>query len=706
MPSFETLNFPVPADEKARLDALRRYEILDSAPEAIFDHVTRALAASLDVPTALISLVDENRQWFKSACGLDATETPRGIAFCAHAIMEDRPLIVPDATQDARFAANPLVAGPPFIRFYAGVPLRTAEGFNLGTLCIIDYRPRQPSEKEVGILSELARLVVDLFELRLRARHALRVEQTARRDAEQMTLEKSRQLTESHELFLQVSSLVPGVVYQFRIDPSGKMSFPYVSPSIKQLLGLDAQAVMADANLLLDIALPQDRPRLDASIVESHATLKPWNWEGRARNAEGEIKWIQGTSSPRRLDDGAVLWSGLILDQTLLHNTQEQLRQAQKMEAVGQLTGGVAHDFNNLLAVIRGNAELLGDSLEERNEHINAIERAVQRASDLTHRLLAFSRRQSLHPVSVDVGALIDGSLRLLRGSLGETVSLLPVVDPGCWQAFVDPGQLENAIVNLAINARDAMPNGGEVVISAANASLSAAAAAALAGTGEDEAIAAGDYVVVAVSDSGTGMTEAVRARAFEPFFTTKEVGKGSGLGLSMVYGFTRQSGGLATIESEPGVGTTIKLYLPRSAGAKERGAGANARNVPLGNGETVLLIEDDEAVRDLISAMLRSLGYVALSACDAREAEAVLSRPKGVDLILSDVVLPGGVSGPDFVTSLLPGNPKPAVVFMSGYPQSFLDKFTAQVSDDPGFLLKPFKREDLATALRKALAR
>ena len=284
-------------------------------------------------------------------------------------------------------------------------------------------------------------------------------------------------------------------------------------------------------------------------------------------------------------------------DITARHDAEERLRQAQKMEAVGQLTGGVAHDFNNLLAVILGNTELLSMQSDEPNLRLEAITRAATRGSELTQRLLAYSRQQPLRPQTIDLVELTDGMADMLARTLGETIEIKTRTPPGLWSASADPGQVENALLNLAINSRDAMPQGGKLTIDCMNVTLYQAYV-----TENPEALA-GDLVVLAVSDTGTGMSAEIQARVFEPFFMTKEVGQGSGLGLSMVYGFTKQSGGHVSIYSEEGRGTTASELAVEDTSPEVEAA------IPIGAGETVLVIEDDEDVRVLAADTLKGLG-------------------------------------------------------------------------------------------------
>jgi signal transduction histidine kinase len=396
--------------------------------------------------------------------------------------------------------------------------------------------------------------------------------------------------------------------------------------------------------------------------------------------------------------DGSIFGlGGIASDVTEHRQTEQRLRQAQKMEAVGQLTGGVAHDFNNLLAVIQGNAELLAIGGEPETSSTEAILRATQRGAELTQRLLSYSRRQSLHAKSIDLAELVGGLSDLLRRTLGATIEIETVVAPDLRPACADPGQLENALLNLTINARDAMPEGGKLTIECTNAVLEDEHSA------RDPDVSPGDYVVLAVSDTGTGMSKEVLAQVFEPFFTTKEVGQGSGLGLSMVYGFAKQSGGQVTLYSKPERGTTVKLYLPQADRAEARHESGAADEIERGHGERVLVIEDDAAVRDLTVTMLENLGYRVSDVGDAAAARSVLKGRDEIDLILSDVVLPGGMTGPQFIDEIRERTPDVKVVFMSGYPAEAA-KRADFVSAGGTLLNKPFRRGVLAKALRDAL--
>jgi PAS domain S-box-containing protein len=388
---------------------------------------------------------------------------------------------------------------------------------------------------------------------------------------------------------------------------------------------------------------------------------------------------------------------------------EELLRQSQKMEVVGQLTGGVAHDFNNLLTIILGGLEGIGRQIPALAESpaTSRITRArnialqgVHRAIALTDRLLAFSRQQPLSPTTIDANKLVAATCDLLRRTLGEAVSLETVLAGGLWRTHADPNQLENALLNLAVNARDAMPNGGKVTVETANCYLDEAYVAALA-----EPVKRGQYVMVAVADTGVGMDRATLERVFEPFFTTKDVGKGTGLGLSQVYGFVRQSEGHVRVYSELGEGTTVKIYLPRYFGEEVRSADLERPgDAPRAIGaETILVVEDDDALRAYTIEVLSELGYRIIAAPSAVAALDILDRGPQIDLLFTDVVMPGGVNGRQLADEAVRRRPGLRVLFTTGYTRNAIVHHGRL---DPGVQMigKPFSFDELGAKIRELL--
>jgi signal transduction histidine kinase/CheY-like chemotaxis protein len=392
----------------------------------------------------------------------------------------------------------------------------------------------------------------------------------------------------------------------------------------------------------------------------------------------------------------------VVMDVTARMRAEATVRQSQKMESIGHLTGGVAHDFNNLLQIISANLDLAVASGEAKGNSVlgqrlqNAMG-AVSRGSRLTGQLLAFARRQALEPRSVDMGRVIGDMTDMLRRTLGEQIEVEAVIAGGLWNTLADPNQVENAILNLAINARDAMPDGGKLTLEAANAYLDDAYAAL------HSEVTPGQYVMLAVSDTGSGMTSEVMTRVFEPFFTTKPEGKGTGLGLAQAYGFVKQSGGHIKIYSEVGEGTTVKIYLPRTRRAQDAADAAN-QQAALGGSERILVVEDDEGVRAAVVDMLTDLGYHVQRAENADAALKLLEGGAKVDLLFTDVVMPGPVTTRELTRRAQEMHPGLKILYTSGYTQNAI-VHNGRLDDDAFLLSKPYRKDELARKLRSVFA-
>jgi len=389
--------------------------------------------------------------------------------------------------------------------------------------------------------------------------------------------------------------------------------------------------------------------------------------------------------------------------QQQLVTVKEQLYQAQKMEAVGQLTGGIAHDFNNLLAIIVGSLDLIAERLQDDKETRKFAERAIAaglRGGEMTRKLLAFSRRQVLETKTVDFNAVIRGTMEMLRRSLGEKIEISVRASSILWSVDTDQAQLESALVNLAVNARDSMPSGGQLTIETENSHLDKRYAA------RNPDVAPGDYVMLSVTDTGTGILAENLDRVIEPFFTTKEVGKGSGLGLSMIYGFARQSGGHFKLHSVFGQGTTARLYLPRGSQGETPALAADAQGIHADTGELILVVDDSEDVRSVVVAQLRALGYRTLEAPDGTSAITLLKSTPKVDLLFTDMVMPGGMSGIQLGDAVRQLYPAIGILYTSG----FTDELLRNGSDRPlagvHLLMKPYRKHELARTVREALPR
>ncbi len=480
-------------------------------------------------------------------------------------------------------------------------------------------------------------------------------------------------------------------------DPTGAVRL--VNPSFTRVFGYTEPEVLGESMACLFENTESWMSFLDAGTAAKQSDAKPHT--ARFRRKTGEL-------FPAETLGGAIVGSSgsavgrlvLIHDATAERQQEAILLQAQRMEAVGQLTGGVAHDFNNLLTVILGNLELLEPKLKDELSRSLAGEarEAAEMGARLTDRLLTFARRQRLEMQSLNLNEFVLGLTELLRRTIGAPIDLSTALAPDLWPTTADPAQVESAVLNLVLNARDAMPDGGRLVIETFNATLYDADAMSIPD------MAAGDYVVLSVADTGHGMPPEVRTRAFEPFFTTKAAGKGSGLGLATIYGFARQSGGNVTLYSEVGKGTTVNLYLPRSG----RRTGAEAPSaepaIDTGRGETVLVVEDDERVRRLTALRLKELGYRVLEADHGAAALAVLAETPDIDIVFSDLVMPGGISGFDLARHLRERYPATRVVLTSGDSAELLDQ--AEVAElEFKVLRKPYRQAELARAFRAALA-
>ena len=539
---------------------------------------------------------------------------------------------------------------------------------------------------------------------------------------ERLRAEKARRASE--EQFRVFAEAVPNQIWAAR--PDGYLY--WFNQQVYAFNGLEPGA-LSGVDAWETLVHPDDYPGAAAAWAQSIATGERYTVEFRARGRDGTYRWFLVRADPVRAADGSILrwvgtntdiddsrrqaaelirWNETLEDQVAartreLMATEEALRQSQKMEAVGQLTGGIAHDFNNLLTGITGSLELLGIRIAQ--GRLNDVERyslaaqgAAKRAAALTHRLLAFSRRQTLDPKAIDANRLVSGLEDLIRRTVGPGIEVEVVEAVGLWATLVDPNQLENALLNLCINARDAMPDGGRLTIETANRWIDAR-------TARDRDLEPGQYVSLCVSDTGTGMTPDVIAKAFDPFFTTKPLGLGTGLGLSMIYGFARQSGGQVRIYSEIDNGSNICVYLPRHLGeTDDSGLEPEITDVPRArDGETVLVVDDEPTVRMLVMEVLGELGYAAIEAADGASGLKVLQSNARIDLLVTDVGLPGGMNGRQMADAARVGRPDLKILFITGYAENAV---VGNGHLDPGMhvMTKPFAMEALAGRIQELI--
>jgi PAS domain S-box-containing protein len=521
---------------------------------------------------------------------------------------------------------------------------------------------------------------------------------------------KAQEASKTHERQLQllVQSLKDHAIYM--LDPQGRVTT--WNMGAQNIKGYDPDEIIGEhfSRFFTDEDRRDDLPAHALRKAEQEGRFEAEGWRIRK---DGSRFWASAMVEPIRDETGKLIGFAKITRdfterhqaQAVLDQAREQLVQVQKMESIGQLTGGVAHDFNNLLTIIIGNLEtaqrhvgkLSGGAATQLARVIGNAMNGARRAATLTQRLLAFARRQALNPKALDVNKFIATSVDFLQRSLGETIEVQAVGGGGLWQVEIDPNQFEISLLNLAVNARDAMPEGGKLTIETSNAFLDQAYCRS------NPEVSPGQYVLVAVSDTGAGMTKEVAGRAFDPFFTTKEVGQGTGLGLSQVYGFVKQSGGHVKIYSETGEGTTVKIYLPRLATANVVEDTPAERTAGEGLGETILVVEDDADVRAYVVEVLRELNYNVLEAHDATAALAVMDRRGSrVDLLLTDVVLPG-INGRELAQQMQGRQPDIKVLFMTGYSRNAI---VHQGRLDPGVevVQKPVTQVELSARIRDLL--
>jgi len=640
-----------------------------------------------------------------------------------------------DITKDPRFGKNPPFHGHPKghlpVASYLAAPVVSRTGEVLGGLFFGHPRPDvfdARAERIVAAIATQAAIAIDKARLYRAAQEEIerrrRVEQALRENEQSLetkVAERTAELVAANAQLIQEAvqrahaegrfqHLVEGVTDYalYMLDPQGIVS--NWNTGAERIKGYLASEIIGrhfeSFYTAVDRAAGVPRRALETAMREGK-----FEAEGYRVRKDGSTFWASVVINPIRDRSGVLIGFAKITRditerraaQQALQRSQEQLAQAQKMEGIGQLTGGVAHDFNNLLTVIIGNLESMqraitaGGTLDAGRlaRSIDYAMRGAERAASLTQRLLAFSRRQPLDPKTVDVGRLVTGMSELLRRSLGEQVAIETVLAGGLWRVLIDPNQLEVSILNLAVNARDAMPNGGKLTIETANTMLDETYAAL------QSEVVPGQYVLISITDSGFGMSREVQARAFEPFYTTKDIGHGTGLGLSQVYGFVKQSGGHVKLYSEVGSGTTVKLYLPRQlADDDEVAEPAAAQLAPRSRrGETILVVEDDDDVRVHSTGILRELGYTVLEAHIAAAGLQLLERHPEILLLFTDVGLPGGMNGRELADAARKLRPDLKVLFTSGYARNAI-VHDGRLDAGVTLITKPFTYADLAAKL------
>ena len=663
------------------LDRISAGQSLDS----ILDHITARIEELIPDALASILLLENGTLRHASAPSLpaaynqaiDGLEIGPNTGSCGTAAFTGEPVIVNDIGNDPRWASFRDLAAEHGLAACWSMPVFDAAGNVLATFALYYREEREPNDNDLSLIEHIARYV------------GLAIER----------VREGERLRESEKRFRLLARATSDVVWDWNLVTDEI----WWNEGIGERFGYRREELPPDIESWTRMIHPDDRDRVLAGIESAiRSGEAQWADEYRVICADGSELLTEDRGYLIKDKNGRPFrMVGSMVDITKVRQLERQLGRAQRLEAIGQLTGGVAHDFNNLLTVIMGNSELLLDELDDdaHRSLVETVRSAAERGSELTSRLLAFARRQALAPEPVEANRLISDIDHMLRRTLGENIEIEFVRGAGLWSAMVDAAQLESALLNLSLNARDAMPEGGRLTIETANAKLDDEYAA------QALDVTPGRYVMVAVSDTGTGMDQQTLDQAFEPFFTTKDSGKGSGLGLSMVYGFARQSQGYIRIYSEPGEGTTVKLYLPRADGDRASNPKPVEREAQkTGGSETILVVEDNELVRQLVEKMLASLGYEVVSASDGNEALSLIEGEDNIDLLFTDVVMPGGLSGRQVADRARAIRPDLPVLFTSGYTENAI-VHQGRLDEGVHLLQKPYRRDKLATKIRRVMA-
>ena len=661
--------------EANRMAVLEQYHIFGTEREAAFDDIAKVLATALSLPIAAVTLLSTTSQWFKAVVGADLTEAPRATSICSVALEHPEPMIICDLALDERFRDFPFIATEPYVRFYAGMRLVSPDGYPLGVLCAYDLKPRPDglTGAESVILQTLAKHVVGMLEQR---RAAALDEASAYHFFVEKRTAYSRFWNHSPNFFLVCDSA--GVIQ-------------LTNPSFTRALGYDDNNAVQGRNIREFV--PEEDLLMVLEAVQKAFDNGSAAIDARLQPSEGENRWVAWSGFT---DNGLLYVNGRDISveraqAASLVKIEASLRQSQKMEAVGQLTGGIAHDFNNMLGGVIGNLDMIGIRLKQNptaniDSYVAGARKATARATALTHRLLAFSRRQTLDPKPVDVNALIMSMLGLLHTTVGSGIALQTDLDPSAPFALCDANQMENALLNLVLNSRDAMPNGGRITLQSRAQVLTDAQTRHIT---KDSSL---QYVSVSVTDNGVGMPREVQERAMDPFFTTKPLGQGTGLGLSMIYGFVSQSQGHICLESTEGVGTVVTLLLPPGSRqvARPEDSTHSLPSPAAITSRRVLLVEDDVAIRELSSETLRCEGFEVVEAGDAAEGMHAFEKGPHFDVLVTDVGLPNGMNGRQMADALRQSAPSLPVLFITGFAENAVFR---QGIPEPGLFLltKPF---------------
>jgi PAS domain S-box-containing protein len=660
------------ADESERLRVLHDYGVLDTDIDPVFEDLTALASRICQTPISLISLVDADRQWFKSHRGLEVRQTPVSLSFCAHTIREPHnAMVVQDATRDPRFRTNALVTGDPNIRFYAGVQLRTADGHALGTMCVIDRKPRTLTEEQMEALQILARQAMSQLELR-RAVNALRT---------------------SEHRFECVARAVSDVIWDWDLR-TGKIwwsegletTFGYSRESMLQ--GLDSWSVQVH---------PEDRERVVDGLHRALASVETsWQNEYRFRRQGGAYAIVQDRGQILRDQHGnAYRMVGGMTDLTERKQIEAQYLRAQRMESIGALASGIAHDLNNVLTPILMAINILEARLADDASaltNLRILERSTIRGAELVRQVLSFARGDEGVRQMTNVAEVLEEATRLATETFPRSISIERQSSKDLWPIYGDATQLHQVVMNLLVNARDAMPQGGSLCATACNAHLRDAECAPFKKRG-------GPYVIVAVRDTGIGMSPEILDRIFDPFFTTRPHGVGTGLGLSTAHGIVASHGGFVRVTTALGQGSTFEVCLPAAPKSQALAMAADSAKPQQGRGELILLVDDETSIRTIAAQTLQTHGYRVLTAENGLDALNVFSlHGQDIEAAVIDLMMPV-MDGIALAVELRKLRPHLPIVATSGvHATAVVDSVALEV------LPKPYTTESLLRQLRAAI--